>query len=373
MYIIIIYYKYPQISSDYDQKRLASCLYIKFYFTLNFSFPGGCGVGQTAGKQTRWRRPGATQKAVATHWSVPSDSGFCVYSPPLGALCSPLPFVWSEEDLSAYVIHCKIDRDESEHSTEYGQFEGVHLQIRWSTGLFMCYGFVGAFSFFVFCSPESKSCGAIEICLFVLYNKLLLNHLWSCVLKLVSWFLWGQGTRFKKKKSWFYSCSFSPPPPPPRPPHFFVLWSHSWWWGGKGSFSLLVTPSAHCVWFQLAMWCRIRRTFAEPWSFCTSATCWRSRTSCPSSQILSPSTTLRYLAGEETCALWFIRWCFRSLSSNSFRLHPVILLCLWTLQKIDFFKEEMSVVPPQSGDICIKACYSCEQDNTKNVFCGFDL
>ena len=41
---------------------------------------------------------------MAAHWSVPSDSGFCVYSPPLGALCSPLPFVWSEENLSAYVI-----------------------------------------------------------------------------------------------------------------------------------------------------------------------------------------------------------------------------------------------------------------------------
>ena len=154
--LLLFYYKYLQISSDYDQKRFASCLYIKFYFTLYFFLPGGCGVGQTAGKQTRWRRPGATQKAVAAHWSVPSDSGFCVYSPPLGALGSPLPFVWSEENLSAYVIHCKINRDESEHSTEYGQFEGVHLQISWSAGLFRCYGFAGAFSFSVFCSPSSN-------------------------------------------------------------------------------------------------------------------------------------------------------------------------------------------------------------------------
>ena len=145
-------------------------------------------------------------------------------------------------------------------------------------------------------------------------------------------FLWGQGTRLKKRRSDFV-IALSLHPPPPSPP-IFVLWSHSWGWGGKGSFSLLVTPSAHCVWFQLAMWCRIRKTFAEPWSFCTSATCWRSRTSCPSSQILSPSTTLRYLVGEETCSLWFIRWCFSSLSSNSFCLHPVIMLCSWTLQKI---------------------------------------
>ena len=180
-----------------------------------------------------WSWPNSRQtNQMKTTWSYAKSCGYalvctvwlwilCVQSSLRSPLqSSPLCLVWRE---FVCLCDCKINKDESEHSTEYGQFEGVHLQIRWSTGLFMCYGFVGAFSFFVFCSPESKSCGAIEICLFVLYNKLLLNHLWSCVLKLVSWFLWGQGTRFKKKRSWFYSCSFSPPPTPPTRPFFCPL------------------------------------------------------------------------------------------------------------------------------------------------------
>ena len=113
-----------------------------------------------------WNWPNSRQtNQMKTTWSYAKSCGcalvctvwlwiLCVQSSVRSPLQScPLCVVWRE---FVCLCDCKINRDESEHSTEYGQFEGVYLQISWSAGLFRCYGFVDAFSFFVFCSPNSN-------------------------------------------------------------------------------------------------------------------------------------------------------------------------------------------------------------------------
>ena len=98
---------------------------------------------------------------MAAHWSVPSDSGFCVYSPQLGALCSPVPFVWSEENLSAYVIvkstGMKVNTVQNMDNSRVFIFRSVDLLV--------CLGVTDLLMLLVFLSfappTQTKSCNSL--------------------------------------------------------------------------------------------------------------------------------------------------------------------------------------------------------------------